>query len=157
MQAPTRVNTCLPLCYLSSGCSSEFRCKAQPAPLSAIPPLPQVLCDTKELVSSRVADVKDAVSSKVLEVMDVSREALQSSTGAARPAVPGAAGVILEPGVGHTGVCGAEAVLGTAGGDSLPIGNEELGKERVSVAIEMGIIKLGAVSPIPHPTTLEWG
>ncbi|XP_068890560.1 perilipin-3-like [Aphelocoma coerulescens] len=89
-------------------------------------PVEQILSDTKELVSSRGADVKDAVSSKVLEVMDVTKEALQSSMGDTRPTVPGTAGVVLEPGVGHTGVCGAEAVLGRAEGGSLPIGNDEL-------------------------------
>ncbi|XP_058706985.1 perilipin-3-like [Poecile atricapillus] len=86
-------------------------------------PVEQILSGTKELVSSRVAEVKEAVSSKVLQALDVSRDALQSSEGAAGPAGTGAAGLVLEPGAG---VCGAEAVLGTAPGDSLPIGNEEL-------------------------------
>ncbi|XP_005533009.2 PREDICTED: perilipin-3-like [Pseudopodoces humilis] len=83
-------------------------------------PVEQILSGTKELVSSRVAEVKEAVSSKVLQALDVSREAVQSSEGAAGPAVTG---LVLEPGAG---VCGAEAVLGRDKGDSLPIGNEEL-------------------------------
>ncbi|XP_053814607.1 perilipin-3-like [Vidua chalybeata] len=87
-------------------------------------PVEQILSDTKELLSSRVAEVKEAVSSKVLEVLDATRETLQGSEGAATPAVTSAAG--LGPAVAHMGVCGAEAVLGTAEGDSLPIGNEEL-------------------------------
>lgn len=122
-------------------------------PLHSLPflPVPQILCDTKELVSSRVAEVKEAVSSGVQEVLDVTRETLQSSEGDARLAVSSAAGL------GQTGVCGAEAVLGTAEGDSLPIGNEELGKERVDLAMEVGTIGLGVVSPILHPTALEWG
>ena len=128
-------------------------------PLHSLPflPVPQILCDTKELVSSRVAEVKEAVSSGVQEVLDVTRETLQSSEGDARLAVSSAAGLALEPGLGQTGVCGAEAVLGTAEGDSLPIGNEELGKERVDLAMEVGTIGLGVVSPILHPTALEWG
>ncbi|NXQ33147.1 PLIN3 protein, partial [Alaudala cheleensis] len=89
-------------------------------------PVGQILSDSKELVSSRVAEVKEAVSSKVLEVLDVTKDTLQSSLGAARPSVTGAAGLALEPAVGQTGVCGAQDVLGRAEGDSLPIGNEEL-------------------------------
>lgn len=98
-----------------------------------------------------MAEVKGAVSSRVQEVLDVTRETLQSSEGDARPAVSSAAGL------GQSSVCGAEAVLGTAEGDSLPVGSEEPGKERVDVAMEVGTIGLGMVSPIPHPTTLEWG
>ncbi|RMB95578.1 hypothetical protein DUI87_27688 [Hirundo rustica rustica] len=89
-------------------------------------PVEQILSDTKELVSSGVAEVKEAVGSKVQGVLDVTKDTLQSSVGAARPAVTGAAGLLLEPAVGQTGVCGAEDVLGGAEGDSLPIGNEEL-------------------------------
>ncbi|XP_068064364.1 perilipin-3-like isoform X1 [Anomalospiza imberbis] len=104
--------------------SSEFQCETQPTPLSAILPVPQILSDTKELLSSRVAEVKEAVSGKVLEVLDATRETPQGSEGTATPAVTSAAG--LGPAVGHMGVCEAEAVLGTTEGDSLPIGNEEL-------------------------------
>ncbi|XP_023795736.1 perilipin-3-like isoform X2 [Cyanistes caeruleus] len=85
-------------------------------------PVEQILSGTKELVSSSVAEVKEAVSSRVLQALDVSREALQSSEGAAGPALTSTAGLVLEPGAG---VCGAE-VMGTAQGDSLPLGNEEL-------------------------------
>uniref|UniRef100_A0A8C3RDA7 Perilipin n=1 Tax=Cyanoderma ruficeps TaxID=181631 RepID=A0A8C3RDA7_9PASS len=87
-------------------------------------PVEQILSDTKELVSSRVAEVKEAVSSRVQEVLDVTKDTLQSSVGAARPAVAG----VAEPAVGQTGVCGAQAVLGRAEGDCLPIGNEELAR-----------------------------
>ncbi|XP_066417847.1 perilipin-3-like [Molothrus aeneus] len=78
-------------------------------------PVEQILSDTKELLSSRVAEVKEAVSSRVLEV--------QGSEGTATPAVTS-----LEPAVAQMGVLGAETVLGTAEGDSLPIGNEELAR-----------------------------
>ncbi|KAL2296801.1 hypothetical protein Nmel_014850, partial [Mimus melanotis] len=90
-------------------------------------PVEQILCDTKELVSSRVAEVKEAVSSRVQEVLDVTRETLQSSEGGASPTVTSASPVVTSAaGLAHMGVCGAEAVLGRAEGDSLPIGNEEL-------------------------------
>lgn len=101
-----------------------------------------------------MAEVKEAVSSRALEVLDVTGDTLQGSEGAATPAVTSAAGLGLGPAVGQMGACGAEAVLGTAG-DSLSIGNGQLGKERV--AVEVGIVGLGMVSPIPHPTALEWG
>ncbi|XP_071302920.1 perilipin-3-like [Agelaius tricolor] len=71
-------------------------------------PVEQILSDTKELLSSRVAEVKEAVSSRVLEV--------QGSKGTATPAVA------------QMGVLGAETVLGTAEGASLPIGKEELAR-----------------------------
>ncbi|XP_039584113.1 perilipin-3-like isoform X3 [Passer montanus] len=87
-------------------------------------PVEQILSDTKELLSARVAEVKEAVSSRVLEVLDVTRDALQGSEGAATPAETSAAG--LGPAGGQRDVCGAEAVLGTAEGGSLPVGNEEL-------------------------------
>ncbi|KAI1233577.1 hypothetical protein IHE44_0004761, partial [Lamprotornis superbus] len=83
-------------------------------------PVEQILSDTKELVSSRVAEVQ--------EVLDVTKETLQSSQGAAR-----AAGLVLEPGLAQMGVCGAEAVLDRAEGDCLPIGNEELEELRLFV------------------------
>ncbi|XP_054130900.1 perilipin-3-like [Melozone crissalis] len=88
-----------------------------------LPPKPveQILFDTKELLSSSVAEAKEAVSSRVLEVLDVTRDTLQGSNGTATPAVTS-----LEPAVPQMGVLGAEAALGTAEGDSLPIGNEEL-------------------------------
>ncbi|KAM3664041.1 perilipin-3-like isoform 1-T1 [Ammospiza maritima maritima] len=94
-----------------------------------LPPKPveQILSDTKELLSSSVAEVKEAVSSRELEVLDVTRDTLQGSEGTATPAVTS-----LEPVVPQRGVLGAEAVLGTAEGDSLPIGNEELAQLAVS-------------------------
>uniref|UniRef100_A0A663DVT7 Perilipin n=1 Tax=Aquila chrysaetos chrysaetos TaxID=223781 RepID=A0A663DVT7_AQUCH len=87
-----------------------------------------ILSDTKELVSLKVADVKDAVSSKVTEVMDVTKETLQSSMEAARSAVT-SVGMVMDSKVGQTAVSRAEAVLGRTEDSSLPIGNEELGKE----------------------------
>ncbi|XP_030920014.1 perilipin-3-like [Geospiza fortis] len=81
-------------------------------------PAEQVISGTKELLSSRGAEVKEAVSSRVL---DVTRDTLQGSEGTATPAVTG-----LGPAVAQMGVLGAEAVLGTAEGGSLPTGNEEL-------------------------------
>ncbi|XP_063028787.1 perilipin-3-like, partial [Melospiza melodia melodia] len=94
-----------------------------------LPPKPveQILSDTKEVLSSIVAEVKEAVSSRELEVLDVTRDTLQGSEGTATPAVTS-----LEPAVPQRGVLGAEAVLGTAEGDSLPIGNEELAQLAVS-------------------------
>ncbi|OWK52458.1 Perilipin-3 [Lonchura striata] len=88
-------------------------------------PVQEIRSDTKELLSSRVAEVKEAVSSRALEVLDVTGEMLQGCEGAATPAVTSAAW--LGPAVGQMGACGAEAVLGTAEGDSLSVGNEELG------------------------------
>ncbi|KAM6053261.1 perilipin-3-like [Theristicus caerulescens] len=91
-------------------------------------PVDQIISDTKELVSSRVADAKDAVSSKVMEVMDVTKETLQSSVEAARSAVTSSVGVVMDSRVGQTAVSRAEAVLGRTEDNSLPIGNEELAK-----------------------------
>nr|XP_009914544.1 PREDICTED: perilipin-3-like [Haliaeetus albicilla] len=90
-------------------------------------PVEQILSDTKELVSLRVADVKDAVSSKVTEVVDVTKETLQSSMEAARSAVT-SVGMVMDSKVGQTAVSRAEAVLGRTEDSSLPIGNEELAK-----------------------------
>lgn len=81
-------------------------------------------------MSSRVADAKDAVSSKVTEVMDVTKETLQSGVEAARSAVTSSMGMVVDSRVSQTAVSGAEAVLGSTEDSSLPIGNEELGKER---------------------------
>ncbi|XP_010161673.1 perilipin-3 [Antrostomus carolinensis] len=91
-------------------------------------PVDQIISDTKELVSSRVADAKDAVSTKVTEVMDVTKETLQSSVEAARSAVTSSVGMVMDSRVGQTTVSGAEAVLGSTEDNTLPIGNEELAK-----------------------------
>ncbi|KAM9527827.1 perilipin-3-like [Guaruba guarouba] len=91
-------------------------------------PVEQVISDTKELVSSRVADAKDAVSSKVMEVVDVTKETLQSGMEAARSAMTSSVGLVMDSGVDQTAVSGAETVLGETEDDSLPIGNEELAK-----------------------------
>ncbi|KAM6319081.1 perilipin-3-like [Podargus strigoides] len=91
-------------------------------------PVDQIISDTKELVSSRVADAKDAVSSKVMEVIDVTKETLQSSVEATRSAVTSSVGMVMDSRVGQAAVSRAEAVLGRAEDDSLPIGNEELAK-----------------------------
>ncbi|XP_010289243.1 PREDICTED: perilipin-3-like [Phaethon lepturus] len=91
-------------------------------------PVDQIISDTKELVSSRVADAKDAVSSKVMEVIDVTKETLQSSVEAARSAVTSSVGMVIVSRVGQTAVSGAEAVLGKTEDSALPIGNEELAK-----------------------------
>ncbi|KAM6298835.1 perilipin-3-like [Aegotheles albertisi] len=90
-------------------------------------PVDQIISDTKELVSSRVADAKDAVSSKVTEVIDVAKETLQSSMEAARSAVTSSVGMAMDSRVDQGAVSEAEAVLRTED-DTLPIGNEELGK-----------------------------
>lgn len=103
-----------------------------------------------------MADAKDAVSSKVTEVIDVTKETLQSGVEAARSAVTSGVGMVMDSRVGQTAVSGAEAVLGRTEDSCLPIGNEELGKETVYVTV-MGTIRLGMVSPVPHPATLEWG
>ncbi|XP_074878639.1 perilipin-3-like, partial [Buteo buteo] len=87
----------------------------------------QILSETKELVSLRVAGVKDAVSSKVAEVVDITKETLQSSMEAARSAVT-SVGMVMDSKVGQTAVSRAEAVLGRTEDSSLPIGNEELAK-----------------------------
>ncbi|XP_009890418.1 PREDICTED: perilipin-3-like [Charadrius vociferus] len=91
-------------------------------------PVEQIISDTKELVSSRVADAKDAVSSKVTEVIDVTKETLQSGVEAARSAVTSSVGMVMDSRVGQTAVSGAEAVLGRTEDSCLPIGNEELAK-----------------------------
>lgn len=75
-----------------------------------------------------MADVKDAVSSKVMEVIDATKETLQSSMEAARSAVTSSVEVVRDSGVGQTAVS-ADDVMETTEDDSLPIGNEELGKE----------------------------
>ncbi|KAM6113101.1 LOW QUALITY PROTEIN: perilipin-3-like [Pterocles gutturalis] len=95
-------------------------------------PVEQVISDTRELVSSRVADAKDAVSSKVTEVIDVTKETLQSGVEAARSAVTSGVGMVMDSRVGQTAVSGAEAVLERTEDGSLPIGNEELAKLAVS-------------------------
>uniref|UniRef100_A0A8C3UTG8 Perilipin n=1 Tax=Catharus ustulatus TaxID=91951 RepID=A0A8C3UTG8_CATUS len=119
-------------------------------------PVEQILCDTKELVSSRVAEVKGAVSSRVQEVLDVTRETLQSSEGDARPAVSSAAGLALQPGLGQSSVCGAEAVLGTA----LPLspaqlavceeGTDVLPQEQRRYSVRLGSL-LEELHPFAHP------
>ncbi|XP_065547488.1 perilipin-3-like [Lathamus discolor] len=91
-------------------------------------PVEQVISDTKELVSSRVADAKEAVSSKVMEVIDVTKDALQSGMEAARSAVTSSVGMVMDSEVGQTAVSGAEDVLGETEDSSLPIANEELAK-----------------------------
>uniref|UniRef100_A0A8B9MNX6 Perilipin n=1 Tax=Accipiter nisus TaxID=211598 RepID=A0A8B9MNX6_9AVES len=90
-------------------------------------PVEQILSDTKQLVSLRMADVKDAVSSKVTEVVDVTKETLQGTMEAARSAVT-SVGMVMDSKVGQTAVSRAEAVLGRTEDSSLPIGNEELAK-----------------------------
>ena len=82
-----------------------------------------------------MADAKGAVSSKVTEVIDVTKETLQSSMEAARSAVTGSVGMVMDSKVGQTAVSRVEAMLGRTEDNSLPIGNEELGKETVYVAI----------------------
>ncbi|XP_074013559.1 perilipin-3-like [Numenius arquata] len=91
-------------------------------------PVEQILSDTKELVSSRVADAKDAVSSKVTEVMDVTKETLQSGVEAARSTVASSVGMVMDSGVGQAAVSGAEAEVGRTEDSCLPLGNEELAK-----------------------------
>ncbi|XP_074461109.1 perilipin-3-like [Larus michahellis] len=91
-------------------------------------PVEQIISDTKELVSSRVADAKDAVSSKVTEVIDVTKETLQSGVEAARSAVTSSVGMVMDSRVGQTAISGAEAVLGRTEDSCLPLGNEELAK-----------------------------
>ncbi|KAM6340287.1 perilipin-3-like [Alca torda] len=91
-------------------------------------PVEQIISDTKELVSSRVADAKDAVSSKVTEVIDVTKETLQSGVEAARSAVTSGVGMVMDSRVGQTARSGAEAVLGRTEDSCLPLGNEELAK-----------------------------
>uniref|UniRef100_A0A8C4UJQ2 Perilipin n=1 Tax=Falco tinnunculus TaxID=100819 RepID=A0A8C4UJQ2_FALTI len=91
-------------------------------------PVEQIISDTKELVSSRVADAKGAVSSKVAEVMGVTKETLESGMEVARSAVASSVGMAMDSRVGRRAVSGAEAVLGRAEDNSLPIGNEELAK-----------------------------
>ncbi|XP_067166162.1 perilipin-3-like [Apteryx mantelli] len=89
----------------------------------------QVLSDTKELMSSRVADAEDAVSSKVTEVIDATKEALQSGMEAARSAVTSSVAMVTDSRVCQMAVSRAGAVLEETGDDlSLPIGNEELAK-----------------------------
>ncbi|XP_074965158.1 perilipin-3-like [Phalacrocorax aristotelis] len=97
-------------------------------------PVDQIISDTKELLSSRVADAKDAVSSKVMEVIDVTKETLQSSVEAAGSAVTSSVGVAVDSRAGQTAVRGAEAVLGRTEDNTLPIGNEELAKLAASEA-----------------------
>ncbi|XP_009953614.1 PREDICTED: perilipin-3-like [Leptosomus discolor] len=91
-------------------------------------PVEQIISDTKELVSSRVAEAKDAVRSKVTEVIDVTKETLQSGMEVARSAVTSSVGIVVDSRVGKTAVSGPEAVLGRAEDNILPIGNEELAK-----------------------------
>ncbi|KAM6242741.1 perilipin-3-like [Spheniscus humboldti] len=91
-------------------------------------PVEQILSDTKELVSSRVADAKDAVRSKVMEVIDVTKDTLQSSVEAARSAVTSSVGVVMDSRVDQMAISRAEAVLGRTEDNSLPIRNEELAK-----------------------------
>ncbi|XP_009282296.2 PREDICTED: perilipin-3 [Aptenodytes forsteri] len=91
-------------------------------------PVDQIISDTKELVSSRVADAKDAVSSKVMEVIDVTKETLQSSVEAARSAVTSSVGMVMDSRVDQMAISRAEAVLGRTEDNSLPIRNEELAK-----------------------------
>ena len=78
-----------------------------------------------------MADAKGAVSSKVAEVMGVTKETLESGMEVARSAVASSVGMAMDSRVGRRAVSGAEAVLGRAEDNSLPIGNEELGKETV--------------------------
>ncbi|XP_009635674.1 perilipin-3 [Egretta garzetta] len=91
-------------------------------------PVDQIISDTKDLVSSRVAEAKDAVSSKVMEVMDVTKDTLQSSVEAARSAVTSSVGMAVDSREGQMAISRAEAVLGNTEDNSLPIGNEELAK-----------------------------
>uniref|UniRef100_A0A8C0EBL2 Perilipin n=1 Tax=Bubo bubo TaxID=30461 RepID=A0A8C0EBL2_BUBBB len=98
-----------------------------------------VLSDTKELVSSGLADAKDAVSSKVTAVIDVTKETLESSMVAARSAVASSVGMVMDSRMGQMAASGAEAVLGRTEDDSLPIGNEELGKEMLYVTNIMSV------------------
>ncbi|XP_071429357.1 perilipin-3-like [Pithys albifrons albifrons] len=95
-------------------------------------PVAQVLSDTKELVSCRVAEVKDDVTSRMMEVVDVTEETLQSSVEAARSAVTSSVGMAVDPGESQADVCGAKAVLERTEGDSLLLGDEEVAKEGVS-------------------------
>ncbi|KAM6248871.1 perilipin-3-like [Porphyrio hochstetteri] len=91
-------------------------------------PVEQIISDTTQLVSSRVADAKDAVSSKVTEVIDVTKDTLQSGVEAARSAVTSSVGMVMDSGVGQAAAIRAEEVLEKTEDSSLPIGNEELAK-----------------------------
>nr|XP_026653359.1 perilipin-3-like [Zonotrichia albicollis] len=123
---PTLANLEPYVCAVSEHAAKGLEKLGEELPL--VPKLvEQMLPGTKELLSSTVAEVKEAVSSRVLEALDVTRVTLQGSEGTATPAVTS-----LEPAVPQRGVLGAEAVLGTAEGDSLPIGNEELAQLAVS-------------------------
>uniref|UniRef100_A0A8C5IMN7 Perilipin n=1 Tax=Junco hyemalis TaxID=40217 RepID=A0A8C5IMN7_JUNHY len=107
---------------------SEYAAKGLEKLGEELPLVPKLMLPgTKELLSSTVAEVKESVSSGVLEALDVTRDTLQGSEGTATPAVTS-----VEPAVPQRGVLGAEAVLGTAEGDSLPTGNEELAQLAVS-------------------------
>lgn len=117
----------------------------------------QVISDTKELVSSRVADAKDAVSSRVMEVIDVTKEALQSGMEAARSAVTSSVGMVMDSEVGQTAVSGADAVLGETEDSSLPIANEELGKETIYGSLCSRNHQTGWPAPFLTLATLEWG
>uniref|UniRef100_A0A663NBA2 Perilipin n=1 Tax=Athene cunicularia TaxID=194338 RepID=A0A663NBA2_ATHCN len=117
--------------------------------LERMSPLPQVLSDTKELVSSGLADAKDAVSSKVMAVIDVTKETLESSVVAARSAVTSSVGMVMDSRAGQVAASGAEAVLGRTEDNSLPIGNKELGKEILYVQQQEQrryFVRLGSLS-----------
>lgn len=98
-----------------------------------------------------MADAKDAVSSKVMEVIDATKETLQSGMEAARSAVTSSVGVVRDSRVGQTAVSGAEDVLGTTEDDSLPIGNEELGKEMSHVTTCNGLTIPSLMGPHSSP------
>ncbi|PKU31674.1 perilipin-3-like [Limosa lapponica baueri] len=125
---PDLSGNCLP----NVAAASEYASKGLDKLGEKIPllqkPVEQILSDTKELVSSRVADAKDAVSSKVTEVMDVTKETLQSGVEAARSAVASSVGMVMDSGVGQAAVSGAEAEVGRTEASCLPLGNEELAK-----------------------------
>jgi len=98
-----------------------------------------------------VADAKDAVSSKVTEVIDVTKETLQSGVEAARSAVTSSVGLVMDSRVEQTAASGAEAVLGRTEDSSLPIGNDELGKETTYVTTYNGSHQTGDGQPHSSP------
>ncbi|XP_066489892.1 perilipin-3-like [Tiliqua scincoides] len=89
----------------------------------------KVACDTKEMVSAKMASAKDAIASKLSGVVNLTKEAVQGSMEATKSAISHSLTSAAATRVGRMAVGGAEAMLGMSEelvDKYLPITDEEL-------------------------------
>ena len=118
----------------------------QPYLTEGCPPLPQLISDTKQLVTSTVtgardvltstvAGAKDAVTSRVTGVMDMTKGAVQGGVELTKSAVSSGVSTVMGSTVGQMVVSGMGSMLEKSEelvDHYLPMTDEELGKELIT-------------------------